>query len=543
MKEHGYETVGDQMCLGGENYFKLFSKRVLYFMQNDHVSHFKWDGIQFSCSEPGHGHPIGIYSRRAIMDSVIRLCNMVRHMDTDAFLNITSGTWLSPWWVKYANTIWMQGDDWGYATVPSLSPRDREMTYRDISLYRDFRKNDFWFPISNLMTVGIIKGHLADLGGPAESLYSFTNNAIFCLARGVAMWELYISPDLLTQGEWDAIAGSILWAKDRFDILKHTEMIGGDPEKEEAYAYLHIAGNRGIIATRNPFIETGKMKVELSASYGLDPDADSIVIEKIYPVRWIYPRLFSTGDSLEIILDGFETAIYEFYPLKESSYPIVAGVNFDVKKVDEARYILELYDVSGQVQIFNQEKIRSIEFEGRTVSVNDLSSINDLFVSAENPVEPVKKLSFQSKISKKQSEIDVNCYLQKSITNTTLSILVRSAGNSVNNIVPETTVLIDGNKALLEVVKQEGAWAWYQTDIGTGKHLIKILSEVQNKNDKWAGNVSVWLHTDQTMNGKSLSFSLTENVKERLMPPRPFPANELKRNIKLGEVSIQLSTE
>jgi len=548
MREHGYETVGDQLCLGGKNYFSLFSKRVLDFMQNDHISHFKWDGIQFSCSEPVHGHPVGVYSRKAIMDSLINLCNEVRSVNPDAFLNITSGTWLSPWWVKYANTIWMQGDDWGYATVPSLSPRDREMTYRDISLYRDFRKNDFWFPISNLMTVGIIKGHLADLGGTKESLYNFTNNAIFCLVRGVAMWELYISPDLLTRGEWDAIAGSILWAKDRFDILKHTEMIGGDPEKEEAYGYLHISGTRGIIAARNPFIESKKMTVELSASYGLNPDADSLVIEKVYPTRWIYPRLFSTGDMVEISLDGFETAIYEFYPLKESSWPIVAGATFDVKKADETHYILELYDVSGQSQIFNQEKIKSIEVESGKVS---------------RPVEPVKKLFFESKTNKNRSVIDVKCDLEKSITDATLSILLRSADNSSQNIIPEavmsetntsenimpetaipeTTVLIDGKKTKLEVVKQEGVWAWYQTDIATGKHLIKILSEVHNKNDKWTGNVSVWLHTDQNIDGTSLSFSLTENVKERPMPPRPFPANELKRNIKLGEVSVQLSNE
>lgn len=67
----------------------------------------------------------------------------------------------------------MPGDDWGYAAVPSLTLKDREITYRDISLYRDFRKNDFWFPISNLMTVGIIKGHLANLGGTIKSLYNY----------------------------------------------------------------------------------------------------------------------------------------------------------------------------------------------------------------------------------------------------------------------------------------------------------------------------------------------------------------------------------
>jgi len=168
MRAHEYGVVRGQMCLAGEQYRQLFKKRVLDFVRNHGVGYYKWDGIQFSCSEPDHGHPIGIYSRRAVMESVIDLCRSVRSENPDIFLNITSGTWLSPWWMKYANTIWMQGHDYGYSNVPSISRRDRAITYRDYILFEDYGKNDFWFPIANLMTHGIIKGHLQKLGGEAR---------------------------------------------------------------------------------------------------------------------------------------------------------------------------------------------------------------------------------------------------------------------------------------------------------------------------------------------------------------------------------------
>jgi hypothetical protein len=76
MKEHGYEVVGktrnnSMLCLAGKNYSDLFKKRVTDFVANDGVGYYKWDGIQFSCSEPDHGHPVDIYSRRAVMESVI----------------------------------------------------------------------------------------------------------------------------------------------------------------------------------------------------------------------------------------------------------------------------------------------------------------------------------------------------------------------------------------------------------------------------------------------------------------------------------------
>jgi len=288
MRDHGYEVINnDQLCLAGKKYGELFKKRVVDFVRDAGVGYFKWDGIQFSCSNPDHGHPVGIYSRRAVMEKVIELCRAVRAENPDIFLNITSGTWLSPWWVQYADTIWMQGYDYGYSDVPSISRRDGAITYRDFVLYEDFRKNGFWFPLANLMTHGIIKGHLQKLGGEAEPLDKFTDNALLYFARGVAMWELYISPNLLSDGEWNAIAKSIRWAEDRFDILRSTEMIGGDPGKSEAYGYVHFAGERGIVAARNPFIEPRTLEVELSPALGLDPKAESLVLERVYPTRWV----------------------------------------------------------------------------------------------------------------------------------------------------------------------------------------------------------------------------------------------------------------
>lgn len=110
MKQHGYEVVGEtrdnaMLCLAGKNYSQLFEKRVTDMVRNDGMAYFKWDGIQFSCSEPDHGHSTGIYSRRAVLESVIDKCKAVRTVNPDVYLNITSGTWLSPWWVKYANQI------------------------------------------------------------------------------------------------------------------------------------------------------------------------------------------------------------------------------------------------------------------------------------------------------------------------------------------------------------------------------------------------------------------------------------------------------
>jgi len=276
MSDHGYEVVGDQFCLAGERYHELLKSRTVEMVRDADVSYFKWDGIQFSCSEDDHGHPVGVYSRRAVLDALVDLCDAVRQEKPDIFLNITSGTWLSPWWLRYANTIWMQGRDYGYSDVPSISRRDAAITYRDVVLYENYGVNDFWFPIANLMTHGIIKGHLQKLGGEAEPLDKFTDNAVLYFARGVAMWELYVSPDLLSEGEWAAIVEGGAWARDRFDTLKSTEMIGGDPGQREAYGYAHFDGSRGVVAVRNPFIEPQRLDLSLDPALGVAAEAASL---------------------------------------------------------------------------------------------------------------------------------------------------------------------------------------------------------------------------------------------------------------------------
>lgn len=532
MEAHGYEVVGDQLCLAGENYRKLFKKRVVDFVENYGVSYYKWDGIQFSCSEPDHGHATGIYSRRAVMESVIDLCRSVREKNPEIFLNITSGTWLSPWWVKYANTIWMQGGDYGYSDVPSISRRDRAITYRDMVLFEDYGKNDFWFPIANLMTHGIIKGYLQKLGGEEEPLDKFTDNAMLYFARGISMYELYISPDILTEGEWKAIAKSILWAKDRFPVLSNTEMIGGDPKNRETYGYAHFKGNQGIVAARNPYIEPNKLKVNLSPSLGLNPDANSLVIERIYPTRWIDPKLYSAGTSIEIPLDGYETAIYEIYPLHEVEVPLLAGVIFDSVKANGSVYAMKIYNGTGDTRILNPEKVKSLTYAGKKIAAADLS------ISAEALSELVSDYSVKSTTREGHSEIDVKFTLQESSPEATLAFLLEPDGSSSGKDLPKVIVFLDGKEEKTKLEEQKGLWAWYTVDVTAGQHFSKIQVEPVEGKEGWTGRAFVWLICQQKQKGTEISFELKTKAFECPMPPLPWPAGELRINVKLGEIKV-----
>jgi len=545
MHEHGYEVIGaqtqedepgivrGQLCLAGEKYRQLFKKRVVDLVRNDGAEYYKWDGIQFSCSEPDHGHPVGVYSRRAVMESVIDLCRSVRSENPNMFLNITSGTWLSPWWVKYANMIWMQGYDYGYSDVPSISRRDAAITYRDYVLFDDLKKNDFWFPVSNLMTHGIIKGHLQKLGGEAESLDKFTANALLYFARGVSMWELYISPDLLTDGEWNAMAKSIQWAKDRFGILRSTEMVGGDPGKRSTYGYVHFSGNRGIVAARNPFIEPQTLKIVLSPSLGLDPDASSLVIERVYPTKWVSPKLYAADSEIVIPLQGYETAIYELYPLEEASEPLLAGVTYEVVKQGETDYVVRFYESGRVTRLLNPERVLVLKYGRKTVESHELS------IPFRPLPEPVSYGSVRLSPDKRPLEIDIKFKLREPVEEATLAILLEPVIKSEEEDEPEVKAFLDGKEVKARVERQKGGWGWHMLDVLPGKHTSRVMiTPIQE--EQWIGKISVWLVCSLRPEGKEVSFDLAQGLsQQRPLPPQPWPPGEIRRNVKLGEVEVK----
>ncbi len=530
MKTHGYEVVGahgnwqPMLCIAGKNYKKLFTKRVTDFIKNAEVGYYKWDGIQFSCSEPNHGHPVGEYSRRAVMESVANICDTVRKLNPDIFLNITSGTWLSPWWIKYANTIWMQGGDYGYSDVPSISSRDRAITYRDITLYNDFRKNNLWFPISNLMTHGIIKGELQKLGGESEPIDKFTDNAVLYFARGVAMYELYISPDILSNDEWNALAQSLKWGKDNFDILMNTEMVGGNPSKGETYGYLHFNGNNGIVAVRNPKIEKDTINFTLSSEYGISEKLGNLVMEQIYPRNIFSDKLYKCGDKVSVVLNGFETAIFNFYPLDKADKPVISNVDFIRQSDDE--YLLS--PTGKRILNFSGKEKNELICNSKSLSIDSLIVKLNKIHSGENSTAAVKKII--------PNEFLISYKLNENAASGELAILFTpniNTGGKIN--VPDISVLSNGKKIKSKEETEKGKWQWNIFNISKSENKLKV--RIKGKSGL-SGEMEIYLISFEKPIGEKVQF--VKSNKAKIYPPRPIPDGIIKKENLIKKIRIEL---
>jgi hypothetical protein len=531
MKEHGYETVGDWMCVAGKNYSALLRDRVSDFVQNDDVGYFKWDGIQFSCSEPNHGHPVDVYSRRAVLNSVASMVKAVRDRKPNIFLNITSGTWISPWWVQYANSVWMQGADYGFADVPSISSRDGSITYRDFVLYEDWKLKGLWFPIANMMTHGIIKGKNFSVGNAAEPLDKFTDDVLLYFARGVAMYELYISPDILSEGEWTSISRSMAWARKNFDVLMNTELIGGNPMKGETYAYVHFKGNRGIIAARNPVMEVSKVEVELAVSQGLDPKASSLVLQRLYPTRWTSPTLYKAGDKITLPLDGFETAVYELFPLKDAAEPLLAGATYDVVGQENASWKIAVHSASQDVKILNPSVLKS--------NTEVSASIRELQrgLKGSRPSEIVRDAKIDGSRNS-DGIVKLQYVAADDVSDAMVAVLLAQDNSSKAKTPLKVTAQVDGQDARVSTEYQEGKSQWYTVAVAPGKHSLMMKIASAKDSLSWQGKATVWLVARQKQSSKTIELALNQSLVERSLPPVVWPAGEVRKNARVGELKL-----
>jgi len=490
---HGLEKTGNFLCFAGTNYKAAYKKVMTNYTKQYNIGYFKWDGYLLTCNEPNHGHRIGIYSREDLLSTYIEMMEAVRKENPKIYLNVTTGTWLSPWWLKYADCIWMQGEDYAFAEdVPSINDRDKSITYRDAVLWDDYQRQNLLFPISSLMTHGIIKGRLNFLGGKNESLDSFSNEVMMYFGRGVMMWELYISPDLLSDGEWEAIASSVKWAKANASVLDKTKMILGDPLKRETYGYIHLTKDKGIILLRNPDVSKKVTEIKLTADLGdIDPLKEYFV-KIVYPYNMILDKPVKLNDALKIDLDAYQVLTAELIPSVKINKNIPRGVK---------------YSTSG------------------TKIISYSESPNEDKVMAEGLSENCDGQNYKS---------GFEIIIPQNFENSKVGFLIEPERSIKKKLIPQFDMKINGVKREVKVEQENGKWFWVIAPLVKGTNKIEFKIDFGFKIE---GKIRTYVLADNKLLGKKNSnIKINEN---ELLPAKPYPADIQKEIIPVSSFIIK----
>jgi hypothetical protein len=265
-QQRGFETNKSGFSLAGGTYYTRFRDVCTNMLREYGLNYFKFDGIGVG------GRPAGTNSQFAPdMIALLRLISDLRRVRPDVFINITTGTWSSPFWLWYGDSTWRSGRDWG--THGWGSKRRQQITYRDKETYHNVVIRAPLYPLNSLMTQGIM---FANHGLPDENEPLADDIRAF-FAGGTDCQELYITPSLMRPQDWDALAEAAKWSRSNADVLVDTHWIGGDPAEGEIYGWAswsqrgtpQSGNSKGILALRNPHDKPGTITIDIGKAFEL----------------------------------------------------------------------------------------------------------------------------------------------------------------------------------------------------------------------------------------------------------------------------------
>jgi len=132
------------------------------------------------------------------------------------------------------------------------------------------------------------------------------------LGRGLMLWELYISPKIMTREELDFLATTLAWGKNHAELLATSQMILGSPFNKEVYGYMHLENRQGLLFLRNPAAEeaTATLQIERDVML-LEPAHDSCRLNAIFPQGKPLTRTANRNSTVRIQMEPDSVVVLE----------------------------------------------------------------------------------------------------------------------------------------------------------------------------------------------------------------------------------------
>lgn len=301
--------------MSNAEYYTAFRGRCQQMLQDYDMRYFKFDGIGAGtlATGPAAGNDADI-------DGLLRLLGDLRETRKDVFLNCTVGTWASPFWMRYCDSVWRQGED---ASLEGQGDaRQRWITYRDNMVYDRFALPSPFYPLNSLMFHGLIVG---DRGIPAQmprTLDGVRSEIRASMACGSGLQELYVTHGLMTSEMWDELAKGIRWLRANQDVLADVHWLGGDPSDGGTpmpYGWAAWNPRKATLALRNPGGTAQTYTLRLDRALELPAGAVSTFTCKAgytdQPVvAGLTNEVLSASASVTITLQPYQVIVFDLWP-------------------------------------------------------------------------------------------------------------------------------------------------------------------------------------------------------------------------------------
>ncbi len=305
-QEQGFEIRDGNFSLAGPKYYERFRGRCVDVVKQYGINQFKFDGIGVDGSDD-----TGAGLRD--FEAMLKLIAELRALKPDIYINQTTGTWPSPFWLLHADSIWRGGED--HSFVEGTAPeRERWISYKDNDVHDEVVGRSDLYPLNSLMLHGIIYAK------QAHGLNYDTNNIIRSEIRaffgnGTQLQEMYITPALLTPENWDTLAEAAKWSRDNASTLVDTHWVGGAPADREVYGWAAWSPKKGILTLRNPSARAASIKIDPARAFELPADAaQHYSIVNPFKDQTVAVTKLTAGEETVFKLKPFEVLVIEAWP-------------------------------------------------------------------------------------------------------------------------------------------------------------------------------------------------------------------------------------
>lgn len=299
--------------LSATKYKEDILKRVPELAKMGDLVYFKHDFNELCDLDSGNNHPpTDRHGHEANLDVALEILTATRKVKPEIFQNLTNWIWLSPWWLQYADYLWMlAGDDGINGNTPEISTKAMFSTDRDTYIWRLYGNNQDrpLVPISRLMTHGVLQTSAEDKDIPLQDWMDYV---LMHYGRGTLLKEWYVSLDAMTADQWKTLCNVHNWAKEHEKELNNAQFVGGRPDEGNVYGYIGWDHDKATLVARNPGANTQKLIIPFNETLGFyGADGEMYVTNVVYPYRDSYPSSFIAGKNMEIEIPGYSTMAFE----------------------------------------------------------------------------------------------------------------------------------------------------------------------------------------------------------------------------------------
>ena len=305
-REQGFEIRDGSFSMAGPKYYERFRGLCVEAVKKYGINQFKFDGLGVDGNEDAGA---GLRD----FEAMLKLIAELRSLKPDIYINQTTGTWPSPFWLLHADSIWRGGED--HSFVKGTGPeRERWISYKDNDVHDKVVGRSGLYPLNSLMLHGIIFAkHAHGLNHDTNNVLKSEIRAFF--GNGTQLQEMYITPSLMTPENWDTLAQAAKWSRENAGTLVDTHWVGGAPADGQVYGWAAWSPKKGILTLRNPSARAAQIKIDPAKVFELpEGAAQNYTLVNPFKDQKVHVTRLQAGEESEFKLQPFEVLVVEALP-------------------------------------------------------------------------------------------------------------------------------------------------------------------------------------------------------------------------------------